>query len=42
MVNLKGGEDLTASVASVLRLPSEAIMPVPMEAAKAMGAGSGR
>jgi hypothetical protein len=42
VVNLKGGEDLTASVASVLRLPSEAIMPPPMEAANAMGAGSGK
>jgi hypothetical protein len=41
-VNLKGGEDLTSDVASFLRLPADAIAPPTVEAAKAMGAESGR
>jgi hypothetical protein len=42
VVNLKGGEDLTANVARTLRLPTDAIMPPPVKAGKAMGAGSGK
>ncbi len=42
VVNLKGGEDLTDSIARALRLPAEVITPPTAEAGKAMGAGSGR